>query len=466
MPRPLLPPLLLALAACSSPPPPPSTLADGSPRPNILLIDIDSMRADRLLLERDGRPVAPHLQALAAQGVRFEHAVSQAGWTQPALAALLSGRYPPAIEQRRDKKLTWLPEGTPSLPTILGWYGYHTAVVWGQTLPQAFPELSKGFDEVYQEPEGEAYAPGSFLDDWLDEHAEEPFFLMIHELDLHCPRPPAPDSWIAPWAEPLPRDEEPCLHGLMRRWGPQLPAAALQPRMIAHYDGGLAFYDDVLGGTLARLEAAGKLAHTVVVLLSDHGQDLFEHGEIGHGMQWESVLRVPLVVLDPTHAAPGLVRDEVVQTVDIAPTLLALAGIPLDQQMVGRSLAPLLQPGEADWPGRPVWSLTDREAASLQDGTWKMLSRRIPPGPHSGPHGEEMRQAWVRYELFDLAADPGERHDLADEDPRRAQELRRRLAAWVQERLAQGQGASGLELGEEQRRKLQEGGYWERVRER
>jgi arylsulfatase A-like enzyme len=454
--------LLLSLAACTSPAP----LPEGELRPNFLLIDIDSLRADRLLLERDGVPVAPHLRALAARGVRFDHAVSQAGWTQPALAALFSGRYPPAIEQRRDEKLTWLPEGTPNLPTILGWYGYHTAVAWGQTQPEAFPELSRGFDEVYEADEGEDYLPGAFLDAWLADHAQEPFFLMIHEIDLHCLRPPAPDPWVARWAEPLPRDEEPCLHGLMRRWGPTLPPRELQPRMIAHYDAGLAWYDEVLGGMLARLEAAGKLEHTVVLLFSDHGQDLFEHGEIGHGMQWETVLRVPLVVVDPLHPTPGLVRDEVVQTVDLAPTMLSLAGIPLDQQMIGRPLTPLLRPDVGEWPERPVWSLTDREAASLQDGTWKVLSRRIPPGPRNGPRGEATRQAWVRYELYDLAADPGEQRDLAGEDPLRAQELRQRLQAWVQERLAQGQGATGLELGEAQREKLQQGGYWERVRAR
>jgi len=218
---------------------------------------------------------------------------------------------------------------------------------------------------------------------------------------------------------------------------------------------------------LAALENANLSDHTVVVVTSDHGDDFFLHADVDHGLLYDSTTRVPLVILDPRASAKGAVVDEVVQAVDLAPTLLELAGVPLDAQMDGRSLVPFLENNAAGYTARPVFSMSDACHASWREGGLKLILRDHASGrrawyaspkdarlvaalpfleaqhitdvslpvctslQRAGPGSVASLGELAFLELYDLAADPDELHNLAadrsDDVARLLRQLLRRL---------------------------------------
>jgi choline-sulfatase len=452
--------LLPLLLACSSPEPAPEP-----GRPNLLVIDIDSLRADRIDAQRDGAPVAPNIQALAQRGVRFDGAVAQAAWTLPSLASLLTGRLPPAMEQRAEG-LGWLDEGTRTLPETLGLYGYRSQVWYGQTLPASFTELSRGFDTVDMAPPSPPNAYHQQVCAWLEATPPQPFLALVHNFDLHAPRHPAPAGFMERWLGRAPVDDANSLDAMHRELAQAEGEQAARAYVIDAYDGHLAWYDQTVGSVLRCLDRAGLAEDTVVVLTSDHGEDLFEHGTLGHGQaHWQSVLAVPLLVLDGRHPERSHRVEARVQTVDLAPTLLELAGIPVDQRMEGRSLLPLLEDPAAPWPERDVVGFSSLRAASLIRGPHKLALHVPPPGTEpKGPTPELGPMAPGSVAAFwDLAADPGEQRDLAPERPPPMAAMQADLLSWVELLQARSRGGTGVATPPELERALREGGYWEHV---
>lgn len=459
-------PLLLA---CSSPPAEPTTeptaelvagrdapQAPGLP-PSFLLIDIDSLRADRILATREGQPVAPTLAALARRGVRFDQAYSQSGWTLPAVYSLVTGHHPLLVEVREDT----LPRRDPAvrhLPEILGLYGYRSMVFWGRTIIGGNGQLSTGFDDTLGvAAEGGYRVP---LQDWIEQAQGQPFFALVHNLDLHMPSPAIPIDALHRFVEPV----EGCPGGVpmpvLDQLTPTIGVDAAREHVIGHYDGQLRYYDDAVADMLEQLERAAVADRTVVILTSDHGEELFERGELRHGVHYDPVLRIPLVIASPGAAAGQVDRgaqavvQAVVQTVDIVPTVLELAGAELPAGLAGQSLVPLLGGGGTHTP-RAVLSISNRYNASLRTATHKALVRSSYRQP--GQSGRLVDGGLVR-EVFDLVADPGERRPLID-TPGGA-ELFRQLDAWRAERLVASEELPRARMDPEQERKLKEHGYW------
>lgn len=285
---------------------------------------------------------------------------------------------------------------------------------------------------------------------------------------------------------------------------------------IRRYDSALHHYDTVVGALLATLEETGLATRTVVIVTSDHGQDLFQHAMGDHGIHYDDVLQIPLLIVDP--ALQGVPRriDAVVQTIDIAPTVLARAGIPADTTMDGQSLLPLLRGDDAGFVPRPVWSYTNGCNASVRADGFKLMIREyddlyldlarrwygrgedhvvplqawmdglaaepLPPprmegdndlmrtfgfvGTPSGFGGVTgfagCRQLTV--ELYDLTADPDEHVNLAMVRPDVSRALGVPLLRWMEERRS-GQGGDRMmsPLSDAQRKMMQERGYWKLV---
>jgi len=428
------------------------TAPDPSLPPNFILVDVESMRADRLGAFRKTEPLAPNMRALASQGASFSNAFSQSAWTLPGLCALLTGRSPPLMELGQ-LGLPWLTsEEAPSLPGLLADGGYSTAVFWGETAPAQFSEFSAGFDLVVRTEPGEAPFEGPFLR-WLGSAPKEPFFVLLHNMDLHSPLPGPPEAWLHRFVLPHPACADYCnLDEISDILTPRLGRRWSGVHVRGHYDGTLAFYDDVLGRLL---QAAGELAlerPTVVLITSNHGEDLFDHGVLGHGLHFDSVLRIPLVIADPALEVSGLQIDQVVQTVDLAPTILARAGLPAPPGMEGASLLPLLGLAEGSYQERDVFSVTNRANASLRTARHKLLLRQV---------GDTQRG--LQLELYDVERDPREQRDLYARRPELAEALEGRLFAWLESLPAQNPEAAVIELDEAHRRLLQERGYWEIV---
>jgi len=387
-------------------------------RTNVLVYLVDTLRADRLGAYGDGRGLTPAIDAFAAEGVVFEDTVAQAPWTRPAVATLLTGLEPLAhgVTTLDDR----LAEEAETLPEILRRAGYRTAAF--STNWHVIPEtgLAQGFDDfVFTPDDFHADAVNRRVLAWLDEHGasstapdrEEPFFLYVHTLDPHAPyEPPEPfRSRFAPGAPPDAGSRE----LLKRIYAATAPEQRDQrARMMATvrdlYDGEVAFTDHAFGDLLEALRERGLYDETLIVFVSDHGEELDEHGHLGHGYDlYREVLQVPFIVRLPGGERPGgrARVAETVQQTDLLPTLLGRLGVEAPAELRDRLPGvDLFAPLASSQTARPAFSHLDyegRRALAVTLGRWRATV------PLSADYGR-----WTT--LFDRSRDPAELDDLAE----------------------------------------------------
>ncbi len=381
--------VLLLTAGCS----------DGGPATHVVLVSIDSLRADHLGAYGYAKPTSPQIDALAREGTLVEQAVSSTSWTLPAHAALFTGLVDD-LHKVTDPGRSLAP-GVPTLAGRLADAGFATgAVVSGPFLLPRFG-LARGFDDYLN--------CMSFLDDrfesrgvvdfhrashadrtgacvvrraaeWLRAHRDGPAFLFLHFWDVHYDYAPPPDQ--------VARFDPDYAGGLDASDFARNPAIApgMSPRDLEHlvalYDAGIADTDARLGEVLALLAELGLDERTLVIVTSDHGDAFFEHGEKGHQKDLHAeVLRIPLVLRGPG-VPRGLRLAGPAHITDVAPTVLELLGLPavdLTGVGVGRSLVPAFADPEL-LAQREVYALlrsSGRHAASLEGRSHKVMVDRI-----------------------------------------------------------------------------------------
>jgi len=370
---------------------------------------IDTLRADHLGVYGYSKPVSPHLDALAAESVVFERAYAQSGWTRTSMASILTGLTPFAhhVLGRQDA----LPPSLPTLAGILRSAGYDTAGI--VTNANVAPELGfgRGFDHyrpLYTRHDDSPPAGrlnGELLA-WLQSRRQgAPFFAYLHSLEPHDPyEPPEPfRSRFAPHLATTLRDPEEVPAALAR--DPKLRPEAVRADFEALYDGEIAANDAAFGLLLQSLRAAGLYDDTLIVVVSDHGEELLEHGRWGHGHSlYTEILHVPLILKLPHGRRAGERRNNIARQIDLLPTLLAAVGEPVPPEAQGRDLLADTA-GEADPPVLSLLRLDRVELASLVDRGRKLIQWNPdrPPG---------------HQELYDLRDDPQERRDLTAQGPR------------------------------------------------
>lgn len=387
-------------------------------RPNVLLVTLDTTRADHLGLYGYARPTSPHLDALAREAVVFERAYSTSSWTLPAHASLFTGRFPSshgarhdpegalvladAIDAPPDIRARGLGAAETTLAEVLSGQGYRTgAVVAGPWLLREFG-LGRGFahydDAEIHEPGGRrARQVSEAATRWL-EATPEPFFLFLNYFDPHAPyAPPAP--WLRSF---LPPGEEPNL-----RSARQAPAL---------YDAEILYMDSELGRLFRELRERGLWERTLIVVTSDHGELLGERGEWGHErFLWEPLVRVPLLVKPAGARQPGRRERDPVSVVDVMPLVLRAAGLPVPEAVQGEA-----PPARR----RPILAEVNPMSARTDTGRWRAR--------WEGPLKLLENSLGGRW-LFDVERDPDESDDLAPRQPERAaraeQALEREFAA-------------------------------------
>ena len=357
-------------------------LSQSPPPPNILLITIDTVRADHIGAYGYASASTPVLDRLAREGVRFADATTQAPLTAPAHAALLTGVYPARLGVR-DNATTPVPESATTAAELFKSRGYRTGGFVGafiltkpygfaqgfDTFDADFPGFSDGL-KLQVQRRGDAVVDAAVR--WLDGGtASQPFFGWVHLYDAHAPYDP-PEPFAARFK-------------------------------AAPYDGEIAYVDACIGRLIAALERTGRLDRTLVAIVADHGESLGEHGEQEHGMfLYDSVLRIPWIMRLPGRAHAGVVVNEQVRAIDVLPTLAAIAGAPMPR-VDGESVLELANGHpRRDTPSSyaetyyPKWHYGWSELKSLRGDHWKYVDAPKP-------------------EVFDLRADAGERHNLASE---------------------------------------------------
>jgi arylsulfatase A-like enzyme len=422
-----------------------------APRPrNAILIVLDTLRADRVSAYGHERPTTPVLDRLAEGGVLFESVVSHSSWTLPAMVGLLSGHYPTAREY--DDGLRH------SLVEPLREAGWKTAAFTGGAWVGEQYGLGRGFDvfedqiavdirlaRAPERPAGEAplaeVSKGiektfAAAEQWLEANADAPFFLWLHTYEPHTPyrRQLYTAGMERGVLEPTFEVAAAAVAGAGGS-GSRLGETELA-FIRALYDGGVTVSDQYIGRLLDTLDRLGLDDDTLIVVTSDHGEDLGERspprpGNHGHAL-WDELLLVPLIVFDPTREYPVRRVPSQVRLIDVMPTLLDILGAPFSEPMHASSLLPLMLGEESS--GRPAWSVIDPQPKSgrsqqfaIRSETHKLILT---------PALDENEDDSIA--LYDLANDPQESRNIADSAPATAQALRASLAEVRAERSLRG----------------------------
>ena len=394
--------LACALAACRPAPPAGPPQAD-----HVLIVTIDTLRADRIGVYGSTTVRTPHLDALARDGAMARHATAHVPLTRPSHTSLFTGLYP-SEHGIRDNVSVGLPSDVPVMAELFSRRGFRTAAFVSSVVLSRQSGLARGFQSYADHFDlgtddarflNAVQKPGTQTVDeaiaWLADGTAGRRFAWVHLYEPHDPYEP-PEPFATEYAG--------------------------RP-----YDGEVAWSDALLGRLDAALTAAGLRERTLVVVTSDHGEGLDEHAESVHGFfVYETTLRVPLLLRGPG-ITPGTQIPVVARTVDLLPTVLDLAGLGADTPRVsGRSLAPALRGAPLDPAvsfAESLWPLVHygwSDLRALRDGRWKYI---LAPRP----------------ELYDLETDPGETRNLAEAESSRARAYRSAIEGWLrdeQQRLA------------------------------
>lgn len=323
---------------------------------SVIVLDVDTLRADHLGCYGYELPTSPNIDALAAESVRFEWAFSQAPNTPPSQGSILSGLYPTSHglilpEDRMHEEVVTLAE-------VLAAAGFTTAgFVDGGYMSAEFG-IAQGFGHYYNNKGRGVAGLSQPVFEWLARHANERFFLLVHTYDVHTPyNPPEPyrsrflDGRPEPASGFRATAKEMETVRLSKYYGDQ--PQKLSPEELAYamalYDGGIAFVDAWIGSFMAEVRRHGLDRASLIVFLSDHGDEFQEHGSVLHEKLYATVTRIPLLIRFPRATRRGTVST-VVQGVDVMPTLLEAIGVEEPPGLHGTSLLPLIR-GEA--PSRP-----------------------------------------------------------------------------------------------------------------
>lgn len=323
----------LGFAACSRP----------AARPHVILVSIDTLRADHLSCYGYARETSPFLDRLAARGLLFEHAFSSAPWTLPAHMTMLTGLFPDQHGVVQEELA--LASDAPLLAERLAAAGYRTLGFYRPSWVHARHGFARGF-EVFRGHDTVEEARAHVAEELARLDPTQPTFLFLHLFDVHngalaegehmiyASPPPYQDLFLPGAAELLPKIPPDVL------WeGENLLDARGKEAIVALYDGGIRHVDANLEELFAALEEGGWLANTLVIVTSDHGESLAQRGKLtGHGELAQEGLHVPLIVLTPGGARAGERVEELVHLGDIVPTVLAAAGLGTDARLPGRSL--------------------------------------------------------------------------------------------------------------------------------
>ena len=361
---------------------------------NVLLVTLDTTRADRLGCYGYTQAKTPNLDYLAAQGVMFSKAACQVPLTSPSHCSILTGTYPLFHGVRNNGTYTLSPE-LQTLAEVLKAKQRQTAAFVGSFSVDSRFGLDQGFD-VYDDQfvpdqafkalnsERRADAVYASFARWMDEHRSSPFFSWIHFFDPHIPYDPPP-----PFREQF---------------------------FDAPYDGEIAFMDHTIGKIVDTLRSYGLLENTLIVLAGDHGEAFGEQDEKGHGVFiYESTMQVPLILYAPNSLPQGKIIDARVRLIDLMPTILDLLEVPPPTDIQGESLLPYIEGKKKQDLTSYIESYYPREnygwseLVGLIDGGWKYIKA-------------------PREELYHLDQDPQESHDLSREEKKILQDKRDKLA--------------------------------------
>ena len=418
-------------------------------KPNILLIAIDTLRADRLSCYGHTNKTTPVIDSLAKNGVVFTNCIASASWTMPSFGSIFTSVHPSghgAISYRHK-----LAPDLTTLAELLKSVGYHTAgFISNPTLDRKFG-FQKGFDHyddksiamrhgmnLYHEADFDKLSINATVTShtvtdlaahWLEKSREEPFFcfaLYFDPHDLYVPPIPYNTQFDKGYQGKMDgrnfrrflnqRPKESLHFANSQRTGgtsigarlPENVSARDLKRLNALYDGEICYTDHCIGRLLDKLRELKLFDNTLIIVTADHGEEFMDHGGVLHGHTlYDEQIRVPLIVHHPASIPGGRRIQQIVSHIDYLPTLCELVGSPVPEQAMGKSFWPLLKP---DHRGAAQQDKTDRYAIS-ESSVGKVDLKSITSGRYKLVYEPDAERVF----LYDRRADPGEHKDLSKE---------------------------------------------------
>lgn len=418
-----------------------------SAAPDIVVVVLDTLRIDRTSVFAPERDTTPFLAELAAASVVFENAWSTSSWTAPATASLFTGLYPEQHgvdvgiwlferlrSERPQLRLKAIPDELVTLPELLREHGYTTFGIADNPNVSRAEGFSSGFDRFASADYRGAAEVNALLARWTPEiRAAAPAFVYLHYMDAHWPYHAHEAHWRAPSDD------------------------SSEAAEVARYDAELRYLDTMLRDAI---EGLALDQDAILVVVSDHGEELYERGSAmehrQHGFQlYDELARALLLVRDPSREPNGRRVTAPASLVDVLPTVRARLGLPADPVASGRDL---FDP-DASLGDRALFAHRrevidgDRTLRAVVHDGWKYLRTESPDGT-------------VREELYDLVRDPGERSDRAGEEPERLARLRERARAFRERAPRFEPRAARLDVDPEQAERLRALGYADPAPER
>ena len=420
--------------------------------PNILLFTIDACRPDHFGCYGYTSNTTPNIDKLAREGVLFTHAFSQSAWTTPGMISIFTSLYPPTHSV--DAKDKTLGDGILTLPKVLKTNGYTVPVLSRFVdIPNywhlCFDTVAK---EQFQSEEGED------LLELLDSYKREKFFIWYHYHGLHLPyNPPSPYDMIFQKdivSEKTANSETISIvkKKSVIKYGSINFNDGDKETVVALYDGQLRQLDDYVGRLIGKMKDWGILDNTLIIITSDHGEELFEHGFIGHASTslnaklYDEIIHIPLIIWWPKKLNHRIV-NELVEQIDIMPTILDILGLAIPEGLQGSSLLSLIKDK----------ALYNSQSAPGYFKQGIVFCETILGGYQSTKEMEKIKLRCIRtkdykliytnmtlhdlcrgglnndiYELYDLRTDPKEEKNMVEKHPDMVKELKKKLFRWIE----------------------------------
>jgi arylsulfatase A-like enzyme len=469
--------VVLLVAACGGDSQQP---AAGARRPNVLLVVLDTARPDYFSCYGHPHPTTPRIDRLAAEGVRYDRAYSTDFWTLPAHASLLTGLYP--TEAGATAETNYLPARVVTLAEHLRRHGYSTGAVVDNpwiSRERGFAQGFGEFEEMWREEELIAVDPFSPLTEqhvvdraleWLNRQTRtSAFFLFVNFNVTHMPYTPTREFWRRSATRNWPEERVRFLEGLTGIRAYLAGALRLDETdfqiMRELYRAEIAMADAQVGQLVDALAERALLDDTLVIITSDHGENLGDHGLIDHALSmYETTLRIPLIIRYPKRFEAGVVSSELVSVTDILPTVLDVCGLSDSPQLLRTTAASLCAPdrprrrfvvAENERPINTVAQMK-RKHPSFDTRTIDHRMRAV--------RAERYKLIWregFKTEVFDLDTDPDESRDIAAARPDILEDLLKRLDAWMASVDPESEAQSFESQDRESVQKLRSLGYLE-----
>lgn len=422
----------------------------GAPEPplGVILIVADTLRLDHLQVAGYDRETSPNLRRMAAEGVLFKDCQAQGTWTKASFPSLITSLHPFSHGVIEFDSL--LPSSAVTLAEVYRDAGYATLSLSATSFTGRFTNMHQGFEELHESTSLTGELPNKtareFVDrllPWLETHRDVPFFVQLHLFDPHHPYG-THGFYNTLWADAgtrqvqhqrrgkvVPLVADPLLQFVGMPNREELVRAGIDPDdFVANdknlYDASIRATDAEIGRLFGQLRTLGLDRRTVVVFVSDHGEEFLDHGGTYHGQSvYGELSNVPLIFWGPGRVPEGAVVEPTVQTIDIMPTLLKLSRLPVPETLQGQNLLPLTELRE-----RPAFTTKaaishiygppprDQEMLAVVMDGWKLI------------HNSKRPDGVPEFELYRQAEDPLQRHDVAAEEPEVVERLAQILADW------------------------------------